>query len=48
MRLVLGLVELPTKIWLVSILASLIPLIMVQLYKVIFGKRKSLENAKKM
>ncbi|WP_435353085.1 cation-translocating P-type ATPase [Emticicia sp. SJ17W-69] len=38
MRLVLSLVELPTKVWFVSILASLIPLVVVQLYKIIFSK----------
>lgn len=48
MRLVLGLVELPTKVWLVSILASLIPLVMVQLYKVIFGERKSFKKIIKL
>lgn len=40
MRLVLGLDFLPTKIWIVSILASLIPLFLIQLYKIIFGKYK--------
>ncbi len=33
MRLVLGLVELSTEIWIVSILASLIPLVVIQIYK---------------
>ncbi|GAB2616557.1 cation-transporting P-type ATPase [Emticicia sediminis] len=40
MRLVLGLDLLPTKIWIVSILASLIPLFLIQLYKIIFSKYK--------
>lgn len=39
MRLVLGLDFLSTKIWIVSILASLIPLVLIQLYKIIFGNR---------
>jgi P-type Ca2+ transporter type 2C len=38
-RLVLGLVELPFAVWTVSILASLIPLVVVQTYKAIIGKR---------
>lgn len=38
MRLVLGLDFLPTKIWIVSILASFIPLFLIQLYKIIFRK----------
>jgi Ca2+-transporting ATPase len=38
MRLVLGLDFLPIKIWIISILASLIPLFVIQLYKIIFGK----------
>ena len=38
MRLVLGLDYLPTKIWIVSILASFIPLFLIQLYKIIFRK----------
>jgi Ca2+-transporting ATPase len=42
MRLVLGLDYLPTKIWIVSILASFIPLFLIQLYKIIF--RKSFRN----
>ncbi|MFN7792387.1 MAG: HAD-IC family P-type ATPase, partial [Cyclobacteriaceae bacterium] len=33
-RLVLGLVELPTEAWIASIIASLIPLLVVQLFKV--------------
>ena len=44
MRLVLGLDFLPTKIWIISILASFIPLFLIQLYKIIFKKsyRKAL------
>ncbi|MCF8325341.1 MAG: cation-translocating P-type ATPase [Leadbetterella sp.] len=44
MRLVLGLDFIPIKIWIVSILASFIPLFLIQLYKIIFGKsfRKAL------
>lgn len=38
MRLVLDLDILPTKIWIVSILASLIPLFLIQLYKIILGR----------
>ena len=41
-RLVLGLVELPLEVWTVSILASLIPLVVVQIYKGIMGKRNKL------
>jgi Ca2+-transporting ATPase len=41
MRLVLGLDFLPTKVWIVSILASLIPLFTIQLYKIFFGRRLS-------
>jgi len=41
MRLVLGLDFLPTKIWIVSILASLIPLFTIHLYKIFFGRRLS-------
>jgi Ca2+-transporting ATPase len=47
MRLVLGLDLIPTKVWIVSILASLIPLITIQLYKVIFGKSLSNTFSKK-
>jgi Ca2+-transporting ATPase len=43
MRVVLGLDFLPIKIWIVSILASFIPLFLIQLYKIIFGK--SFRNA---
>lgn len=39
MRLVLGLEVLTAEIWLLSILAALIPLILVQLYKIVFGKK---------
>ena len=39
MRLVLGLVVLPTNVWLVAILASLLPLVMVQLHKTVRLKR---------
>ncbi|MFN3489226.1 MAG: cation-translocating P-type ATPase, partial [Emticicia sp.] len=38
-RLVLGLDLLPTKIWIIAILASLIPLVAVQLYKMFFRRR---------
>jgi hypothetical protein len=38
LRLVLGLTLLPTKVWVVSILASLIPVFFIQVYKIIFGK----------
>jgi len=41
MRLVLGLVILPPKIWIVSILFALIPLVLVQAYKIIWGRKKS-------
>lgn len=37
-RAVLGLVELPLAVWTVAILASLIPLVSVQIYKGIMGK----------
>jgi P-type Ca2+ transporter type 2C len=37
-RLVLGLVELPIQVWIVSILSSLLPLLLVQSYKGGFGK----------
>jgi P-type Ca2+ transporter type 2C len=39
MRYVLKLSELPINVWIVAILASLIPLVLVQLYKLIFEKR---------
>ncbi|MBC7650789.1 MAG: cation-transporting P-type ATPase, partial [Deinococcales bacterium] len=38
MRLVLGLQVLPTNVWLVALLASLLPLVVVQLYKISKGK----------
>ena len=38
LSLVLNLTELPLKLWIVSLLASFIPLVMVQLYKVIWRK----------
>jgi len=41
MRLVLGLEVLSIKIWIVSILAALIPLILVQAYKLIWERRTS-------
>ena len=49
MRLVLGLKILSSDIWMVSIIASLIPLILVQIYKVIWqrplkGKKKKINN----
>jgi P-type Ca2+ transporter type 2C len=49
MRLVLGLKELPLNVWIVSIVASLIPLILVQIYKAIWqgpvkGKKKKKIN----
>jgi P-type Ca2+ transporter type 2C len=39
MRYVLRLSELPLNVWMVAIVASLIPLVLVQLYKLIFEKR---------
>ncbi len=41
LRLVLGLTVLPGKAWLVAVLAALLPLLSVQLYKIIWGKNKS-------
>lgn len=41
MRSALGLEVLPAKIWLISILAGLIPLVLVQGYKIILGRKKS-------
>ncbi len=38
-RLVLGLVELPIQVWILSIIASLLPLLLVQIYKGIWGKK---------
>lgn len=40
MRLVLGLAVLPDKAWLVSVVAALIPLLLVQVYKIIWGGNK--------
>ena len=40
MRLVLGLTILPAKVWFVSILAALIPLVLAQGYKIIVARRK--------
>lgn len=41
MRLVLGLAILPPKIWLVSILSALIPLVLFQFYKIIWERKIS-------
>jgi P-type Ca2+ transporter type 2C len=38
MRLVLGLIELPINVWLVCIVASLLPLLIIQIYKRIFER----------
>ena len=38
MRLVLGLVELPVKIWVVCLMSSLLPLLIIQIYKQIFER----------
>ncbi len=40
-RLVLGLAVLPGKAWLISFLAAFLPLLLVQLYKFIWGRKKS-------
>ena len=40
MRLVLGLEMLPAEVWLISILAGLIPLAIFQVYKIINGRKK--------
>ena len=40
LRLVLNLTLLPVKLWIVSLLASMLPLVLVQLYKVIWERRK--------
>ena len=40
MRLVLGLNKLGRDMWMVAIVASLIPLLLVQLYKIIFSRRE--------
>jgi len=37
-HLVLGLVVLPGNVWLVAVLAALLPLLLVQLYKIIWGR----------
>jgi Ca2+-transporting ATPase len=39
-RLVLGLEVLPEKVWIISLIASLIPLVLIQLYKIIWDKKK--------
>lgn len=39
-RLVLGLEVLPAKVWIVSLVASLIPLVLVQGYKIIWKRKK--------
>lgn len=44
MRLVLNLAELPLKIWIVSILAGLIPLIVVQIYKSIWQRSEAITD----
>jgi len=41
MRLVFGLEVLPTAVWMVSILAGLIPLMLVQVYKIIWERKRS-------
>lgn len=41
MRLVLGLTILPSEVWIVSIVSALIPLVLIQLYKFIWGRKKS-------
>lgn len=41
MRSALGLEVLSAEIWLVSVLAGLIPLVLVQTYKIIWGRKKS-------
>jgi len=47
MRLVLNLAVLPGKVWIVSILVSLLPLILVQGYKIIWGKEKIVNSTLK-
>jgi Ca2+-transporting ATPase len=44
MRLVLGLEVLSAKLWVVSILASLIPLVLIQIYKIIENKGVNQKN----
>ncbi|MEX1014080.1 MAG: cation transporting ATPase C-terminal domain-containing protein, partial [Candidatus Paceibacterota bacterium] len=39
MRLVLGLAILPSEVWVVSIVSALIPLVLIQLYKFIRGRK---------
>lgn len=39
MRLVLGMEVLPGKVWLVSVVAALIPLVLIQTYKIIRGRK---------
>jgi P-type Ca2+ transporter type 2C len=39
-RLVLGLVELPTQVWVVAVVVSLLPLLCIQIYKVIWRSIK--------
>lgn len=43
-RLVLGLAILPAKAWLASILAALLPLVVVQVYKIIAGRNKTVAD----
>jgi P-type Ca2+ transporter type 2C len=40
MRLILGLELLPANVWLLSILAGLVPLVLVQAYKIIAGRKR--------
>jgi Ca2+-transporting ATPase len=49
LSLVLNLTVIPLKLWFVALLSSFIPLVMVQLYKVIWGKphHKKLQGSKK-
>jgi len=47
MRLVLNLAVLPGKVWIVSILVSLLPLILVQGYKIIWEKEKIVNSTLK-
>jgi P-type Ca2+ transporter type 2C len=43
-RLVLGLVELPMKVWFVALVASLLPLVFVQIYKALINLKKTTNN----
>jgi Ca2+-transporting ATPase len=43
-RLVLGLEVLPDRVWIVSLIASLIPLVLVQVYKVVSGLKGNFSN----